>query len=256
MRPALMLICLLASGSHALAETAKPAASGDFYAPQFSPDGSHLLVTGERMHGLKEIHLASGSVRSLSDAPRLGTSAHYRKDGLVAFKATRAGKLRDLVLNQEGNMEEIIEPEARTFAHSNRIYVRTKDGVKNISSGDRFFGPMLSPDGKKVAFTGLATGIHVYDLRTGAREIVGPGTAPRWSPDSLSLAYERTEDDGHDIVASDIWVWTERKGTQNFTKSDTLVERRPAWSPDGKHMAFDNDRGAIYIVTVAPEVSQ
>lgn len=256
MRPALMLLCLLASGSHALAENTKPAAAGDFYAPQFSPNGTHLLVTGERMHGVKEIHLASGSVRELVDAPRVGTSAHYRKDGLVAFQANRAGKLRDLVLNKRGGAEEVVPPEPRVFAHNNRIYVRTASGLKSVGSGDRFFGPVLSPDGSKVAFTGLATGIHVYDLRAESHDIVGPGTAPSWSPDGSTLAYERTEDDGHEIVASDIWVWNQQAGTRNFTNSDSRMERRPAWSPDGKRMAYDNDRGAIYIVVVTPEVSK
>ena len=67
---------------------------------------------------------------------------------------------------------------------------------------DRFFDPQLAPDGRSVAFVGLATGVHVVELDSGRVRHAGPGTRPTWTPDSRWVIYERTEDDGEDVVGS------------------------------------------------------
>jgi Tol biopolymer transport system component len=244
---AFVLAFTLSSASSAIAKPATKVAEKNFYAPKFSPDGMRLLVTGERMHGLSEIVIADGKAKVLVDEERVGVKAQYTAEGRVSFKAKRAGSMRSLVLTTGGTEEELDLPEPLAFMHRDHIYLRTPVGVHRLSSGDRFFAPKLSPDGSKVAFTGLATGVHVYDLNTGAKTLVGPGTAPTWSPDSQTLAYERTEDDGHNIVASDIWLWDVRGGSRALTTTDARHERHPAWSPNGQQIAFDDDRGAVFI---------
>lgn len=249
MRPVLILFCLLGSAAHAAADSTEPIASGNFYAPRFSPDGGSLLVTGERMHGLVEIEVKTGNTRTLVDAPKVGLTGNYLADGRVSFAAKRAGDIRNLVLDANGVTEQIEVAEPIAFAHRDRIYVRSSSGLVAVGTGDQFFAPVMSPDNSKLAFTGLATGIHVYDLHAGVLTHVGPGTAPSWSPDGATLAYERTEDDGHDIIGSDLWLWTPNTKARNFSQSDTAIERRPAWSPDGKRIAFDDDQGSIYVVS-------
>jgi Tol biopolymer transport system component len=201
------------------------------------------------MHGLVEIDVETGDARALVDAPKVGLSGRYLADGRVSFEARRAGATRTLALDAKGVAEEIEAAEQIAFAHRDRIYVRSASGLVAVGTGDQFFAPVVSPDNSKLAFTGLATGIHVYDLRTGVHKHVGPGTAPTWSPDSEALVYERTEDDGHDIIGSDLWLWSQDAGARNFSQSETAIERRPVWSPDGKRIAFDDDQGSIYVVS-------
>tara|TARA_R110002073_G_scaffold303128_2_gene471223 strand:- start:6753 stop:7535 length:783 start_codon:yes stop_codon:yes gene_type:complete len=225
-------------------------AKGNLVAPQFSPDGTRLLVTGERMHGIAEVTIATGDVRWHLDEARVGVHSHYLADGSIGFRAKRAGRMRDLTRTAAGKISESPKPKANVFAHGDKIYLRTASGLEKISSGDRFFAPKLSPDATKIAFTGLATGVHVYDIASRSQTRIGAGTSPAWSPDSRSIAFERTEDDGHNIVGSDVWIWTEGARATALTSTDARIERHPSWSPDGSKIAFDNDKGSIFIVDV------
>ena len=254
MRWALLGFVLVAAAPPSAADTDSGAprlvAEGGYQAPRFSPDGETLLVTGPDWRGLWLIDRKGEALRIATD-DRAGLTARFLADGSVAYQAKRAGAIRTIAIDAGGTARGIDEPEAAAFAHGDRIYVRTADGVIRVGTGDRFFGPVMSPDGRRVAFVGLTTGIHVHDLDTGATEHLGAGTAPAWSPDSGALAFERTEDDGHEIVASDIYVW--RGGEPAAALADPhRIERRPAWSPDGRALAFDDGAGAIYISEVQP----
>ncbi len=252
---ALGIVILAGLHSAAVAETAREprpilVATGGYYAPQFAPDGETLLVTGERMHGLALVTVASGDARTVTEEPRAGASARFLADGRVAFAARRAGAVRTVAVDAAGAQRTVHPPDPRAFAHGDRVYVRTDDGIVPVGTGDRFFGPTVSPNGARVAFVGLATGVYVYDVATGAVEHLGPGTAPAWSPDSTALAFERTDDDGHAIVGSDIWVWRAGNGAAPLMATARRTERRPSWSPDGARLAFDDDRGSVYVVSV------
>ena len=143
---------------------------------------------------------------------------------------------------------------ARAFAHQDRIYVRTPRGLIRVGAGDRFFAPQASPDGHRIVFIGLATGLYVYDIATAELTRLGPGTAPAWAPDSRTLAFEvtvdDTVDDGQRIVASALWSWRPGEGSRQIALPRTLIARRPAWSPDGESLAFDDDRGGIYLLAL------
>ena len=77
---------------------------------------------------------------------------------------------------------------------------------------------------------------------------VGRGTAPAWSPDSKRLAFERTEDDGHDIIASDLYIFDLAAARITaVTATDRITERRPSFSPDGSRIAYDDGEGGIYV---------
>ena len=226
-------------------------AEGGFRAPRFSPDGETLLVTGPDWRGLWLVDAAGGEPRRIADDDRAGLTARFLADGRVAFDARRAGAVRTLAIDEDGGHRGIAAAEPAAFAHEDRIYVRTGSDVVRVGTGDRFFAPTMSPDGRRVAFVGLRTGIHVHDLETGATEHLGAGTAPAWSADGRALAFERTEDDGHEIVASDIWVWRGGEPVAAIAHP-RRIERRPAWSPDGRAIAFDDDAGAIYVAGVQP----
>lgn len=227
---------------------ARQVARGDYLAPQFSPDGRELLVTGPQLRGLYVASLA-GRVEQLSDDAEAGVHARWQRDGSIAYRAQRAGLRRDLSITRDKQVRALAAAKPVAFAQDDRMYVvDRKNQLVRIGSGDRFFGAVVSPDGDKVVFQGLTTGLHLYVRSTGTLRHIGPGTAPAWSPDGTRLAYEVTEDDGHDIVAAELYVYeVAADRVSAITTTDRVVERRPSFSPDGASIAFDDNTGGIFV---------
>ncbi len=220
---------------------------GDYLAPQFSPDGREVLLTGPQQRGL---HLFSGgSVRTLTDDAEAGVHAQWERDGSIRYRAQRSGTRTDLAVGRDRTIRTATAHAPIAFTQDDRLYVVDRSGrTQRIGSGDRFFGAVVAPDGDKVAFQGLTTGLYLYVRSTGALRYIGPGTAPAWSPDSARLAYEVTEDDGHAIVASDLYLYTVATDrAEPITTTDRAIERRPSFAPSGTELAFDDNVGGIFV---------
>ncbi len=236
-----------AAGAERLVDV-RPVAHGNFLAPQFAPDGRKLLVTGPQMQGLQLLSLSTGAVEQVTTDAEAGVHARWSSDGTIAFRALRAGARRDLKIDRTGAVKLRAAEAAIAFSKDDRLYVQRGAAWVQIGTGDRYFGERISPDGDKVVMQGLTTGLHVYVRSTGALIHIGPGTAPSWAPDSRRLVYEVTEDDGHDVLASDLYLYelsTDR--AVPVTTADRMIKRRPSFSPDGSTIAFDDDAGAIYV---------
>jgi len=105
--------------------------------------------------------------------------------------------------------------------------------------------PAWSPDGKRIAFVLMRDGreqIHLMNLDGTAVEMLTPADVktihPNWNPDSRSLAY-CTDDDLKPPKKNPAEIYSIEISSRKIAKLiEGGVNTYPAWSPDGKRIAF------------------
>jgi Tol biopolymer transport system component len=111
------------------------------------------------------------------------------------------------------------------------------------------YGPDLSPDGKRIAFSSGRSGESQEIWVAGAdgsnplQLTHGPGQhqgLPRWSPDGRRLAFNSQGPDGH----WDVWVIDADGGTARRLTEDPGDEQMPGWSRDGRFIYYNATSGA------------
>ncbi|MHC4169651.1 MAG: DPP IV N-terminal domain-containing protein [Planctomycetota bacterium] len=114
-----------------------------------------------------------------------------------------------------------------------------------------------SPGGKKVAFySGDAICVVPVSPDTGrptgtVRKLLEGDykwhTTASWSPDSENLAFLTMPDEEKGIHGGDIWAVSVRDGSLRQIATDPEAkEEAPAWSPDGKTIAYARRKGRQY----------
>src|SRR5690606_10064328 len=97
-------------------------------------------------------------------------------------------------------------------------------------------GPMVSPDGKRVAFAALGD-IYIQEINGKLKQLTNDAFVdlePDWSPDGKSLAY--ISDRGGKM---EVWIHhLETNQKKSLTQELKVETSMPKWSSDGKSIAF------------------
>lgn len=170
--------------------------------------------------------VSAGGISTSSYAPRAGYVSHWW------MKAAIAAGILSLLL--AGVWLFLPQREAKQEG------VRWQDaGSMKITDqqGAELF-PSLSPDGKSLIYASRATGNYdIYVKRIGSRKIdnltqnsPAQDTQPAFSRDGKRIAFRRSDSDG-----GGIYVMTD---TGELVRQLTTAGFNPAWSPDGKEIAY------------------
>jgi len=115
--------------------------------------------------------------------------------------------------------------------------------------------PVWSSDGSKIAFTSDRTGnndIWIMNSDGSSQKQItsdnASETSPAFSPDGQKIAYASNRTGELDVNKWNIWmVGIDGKNPTQLTKDEnTAKDDFPAWSPDGKKLAFASDQSGNF----------
>lgn len=248
----------------------------NYSAPKWSPDGKNLLFTTSRFSGLYTVNLnGKNQIITLNTLPGAGYNAEWSDDSktiLYRNKTTDANHkslvevksihITNRTIMSHANInanaiasnysaKENSAPIVYTNTKTLLIEAQTLDKSKNwIITKDpgQYYQAILSPDKNKVLVHKNGE-MLVYAIDgSGLMSSLGKGIANCWSSDSKQILFFISEDDGHQIVGSDLYLCnSDGSHRWRLTNTPDVFEMFPSWSADNKKIAFsDAKRGIIY----------
>ncbi|MFG2193630.1 amidohydrolase family protein [Streptomyces sp. NPDC048639] len=212
------------------------------HGPAFSPDGrsiGYVRVTGPRAELMVDDRaLTEGEdVFPLAPSWLSRDELLYTADGLIRRRKPNGGGSGEI-------------PFTAAVAVARTPYRRKRPDLRPGRSRDvlGIADPALSPDGRTVAFRALNA---LWLLPVGGRpkKIAADGyfnAAPDWAPDGRSLVYVSDR-----AGTANLWTYDVASGKTERLTDLPNAQLAPRWSPDGSRIAYQDESGATWVLTVA-----
>jgi Tol biopolymer transport system component len=234
--------------------TEKKSGGQIFLAPSLSPDGNRIafLSNGNEKRGELFIDLWLADARTGKRIKRLVESTlnpNFEELRLLYSQSSFSNNGRMIAFTAQRNGKDVmyLMDVART-AVTTRIDLPTVDAI---------WSPVWSPDDKQIAFSGTHGGItDLYIVNadgSGMRQLTNDDYGdlqPAWSPDGKKLAFatDRSPETNLSILKFSKWriaVMDLQSGAVEVLPNQSGLNLNPAWSPDGRQLAFISDRTGI-----------
>jgi Tol biopolymer transport system component/imidazolonepropionase-like amidohydrolase len=214
---------------------------GNDYWPAWSPNGREIAFVASREagRGIRAIDLA-GSERMLVASEQTPGAPAWTPDGrTVAFSTFAGGATRLFVGEREISATEDVFPFRPQWTRASSL-VYTADGhIKERATLDAGGSARVIPFRAGLSVTRASYIPRPRDFDASPQRALGI-VRPSLSPDGERIVFAALGD-----------VWTARRGeAPTRLTSDPPVDTDPAWSPDGKNIAYVSDRYGSFDVFV------
>jgi Tol biopolymer transport system component/imidazolonepropionase-like amidohydrolase len=212
-------------------------------APSWSADDKELAFTvytsksmlfdDKNTSYLQVADIASGSLKQISAGEEDLFPFRVNWESANTFIYTADGKIKKRTGNQISNIPFTASFTLNRAPYNKKQYDFDEQQEKPVLG---IVGPMVSPDGKYIAFSALGH-IYIQEINGKLTQITDGACVdlyPDWSPDGKTLAYISDRSGKMEIWLQDI----KTRNSKLLTNQAGSEVSMPSWSPDGKRIAF------------------
>ncbi len=202
--------------------------------PSWNPDGKRVLYST----------VSSGEAKLMFDGQTLSTNEDifpFRAQWLspTEFLYTADGKIKRRTIGSSSAVP--IEFTANLNVQAPN-YTRNKRDFDSKAPRKALgiVRPVISPDGKEVAFVAVG---DLWVMRIGSKpervtNDTSAKTDPAWSPDGSQLVYSSDRSGSFNL-----WIRNMKSGAEKQVTDSASSEGAASWSPDGSRIAYVNATG-------------
>ena len=222
---------------------------GAGYGVQISDDGATVLynkinlIQNRRHNSLVSQNIQSGEQKVLVKPTRERISGEF----VNSQPAYVTGKKMVKAPVKTSSPQQVITIEDRKMV----LYTNgTRKEILPNGKDASYIWPSISPDGKKIVYTVAGKGTFVCTVDGKNVKSIGKLSAPKWAGNNYLVGMD-DKDDGEKLISSEVLVVSAdgklRKKIEVPAGENALY---PSASKDGSKIAFNTEKGEIYIVNV------
>lgn len=113
-----------------------------------------------------------------------------------------------------------------------------------------YIWPSISPDGTQIVYTVAGKGTFVTNLDGTNTKSLGKLSAPKWAGNKYIIGMD-DKDDGEKLISSKILIVSSDGKVRKELDTPTHINAMyPSASKDGRKIAFNTDKGEVYILNI------